>query len=225
MSGEPHTPPVTVAPNLRVLYQLKAAGFRPKYQSSKDGYRQTLRKRWDLVIVAGGDGTVARVARRLRNRDIPLAILPIGTANNIARALGLNGDIDSLISHLRMSKPKRLDIGVARCHTGTAAMSEPIYSPVTMVPLKGGTRGYAGNGVPQTRGWGNRKPDSPSEGFSCSFKSFPASVRAEARLSKARQICCLLSLCGVCTASPAIRGGARLPRLVAEVFFIAAPRR
>ena len=83
-----------------LMRQLKAAGFRPKYQSSKDGYRQTLRKRWDLVIVAGGDGTVARVARRLRNREIPLAILPIGTANNIARALGLNGDIDSLISHL-----------------------------------------------------------------------------------------------------------------------------
>ena len=96
-----------------LMRQLKVAGFRPKYQSSKDDYKQTLRKRWDLVIVAGGDGTVARVARRLRNRDIPLAILPIGTANNIARALGLNGDIETLISHLPTAKPKRLDIGVA----------------------------------------------------------------------------------------------------------------
>src|SRR4029078_4553880 len=48
-----------------LVRQLKAAGFRPKYQSSKDDYKQTLRKRWDLVIVAGGDGTIARVARRI----------------------------------------------------------------------------------------------------------------------------------------------------------------
>lgn len=96
-----------------LMRQLKAAGFRPKYRSSKDDYRQILRKRWDIVIVAGGDGTVAGVARRLRNRDIPLAILPIGTANNIARALGLNGDIETLISHLRTAKPKCLNVGVA----------------------------------------------------------------------------------------------------------------
>jgi diacylglycerol kinase family enzyme len=109
-----------------LVRQLKRAGFRPKYQSSKDDYKQTLRKRWDLVIVAGGDGTVARVARRLRNREIPLAILPIGTANNIARALGLDGDIETLISHLRTAKPKRLDIGVARGPWGKRRFLESV---------------------------------------------------------------------------------------------------
>jgi diacylglycerol kinase family enzyme len=109
-----------------LMRQLKAAGFRPKYQSSKDGYRQTLLKGWDLVIVAGGDGTVARVARRLRNREIPLAILPIGSANNIARALGLNGDIDALISHLPTAQPKRLYIGVARGPWGKRRFLEAV---------------------------------------------------------------------------------------------------
>ena len=123
-----HNPTAGAAhPNAdELMRQLKAAGFRPKYQSSKEDYRQTLRKRWDLVIVAGGDGTVARVARRLRNRDIPLAILPIGTANNIARALGLNGDIEALISHLRRAKPKRLDIGVARGPWGKRRFLEAV---------------------------------------------------------------------------------------------------
>jgi diacylglycerol kinase family enzyme len=109
-----------------LLRQLKAAGVRPKYQSSKDDYSQTLRKQWDLVIVAGGDGTVARVARRLRDREIPLAILPIGTANNIARALGLNGDIKTLISHLGRSQPKRLDVGVARGPWGKRRFLEAV---------------------------------------------------------------------------------------------------
>ena len=109
-----------------LLRLLKAAGFRPKYKSTKDNYKRTLRKRWDLVIVAGGDGTVTRVARRLRNRGIPLAILPIGTANNIARALGLNGDIEALIAHLRTAKPKCLNVGVARGPWGKRRFLEAV---------------------------------------------------------------------------------------------------
>ena len=110
-----------------LIRQLKAAGFSPKYQSSKDDdYKKTLRKRWDLVLVAGGDGTVARVARRLRNRDIPLAILPVGTANNIACALGLDGDIETLIPHLLKAQPKRLDIGLARGPWGKRRFVEAV---------------------------------------------------------------------------------------------------
>jgi diacylglycerol kinase (ATP) len=123
-----HNPTAGAAhPNAdELMRQLEVAGFRPKYQSSKDDYKPTLRKRWDLVIVAGGDGTVARVARRLRNREIHLAILPIGTANNIAGALGINGDIEALISHLPMAKPKRLDIGVARGPWGKRRFLEAV---------------------------------------------------------------------------------------------------
>lgn len=92
---------------------LTDAGFSPKYQSSKNDYKNTLRKDWDLVIVAGGDGTVARAARALHTRDTLLAILPIGTANNIAHTLGLNGNAETLISRLGSAKPKRLDVGLA----------------------------------------------------------------------------------------------------------------
>ena len=51
-----HNPTAGAAhPNAdELMRQLKGAGFRPKYQSSKDDYKQALRKRWDLVIVAGG---------------------------------------------------------------------------------------------------------------------------------------------------------------------------
>ena len=109
-----------------LMSRLKAAGLSPKYHSSKNDYKSLLRKGWDLVIVAGGDGTVAKVARRLRNRDIPLAILPVGTANNIAHALGLNGEIDALIARLETATPVRLDVGVARGPWGKRRFVEAV---------------------------------------------------------------------------------------------------
>ena len=123
-----HNPTAGAAhPNAdELVRQLKAAGLGPKYQSSKDDYKQTLRERWDLVIIAGGDGTVAKVARCLRNRAIPLAILPLGTANNIARALSIDGDIEALISHLPTAKAKRLDIGLARGPWGKRRFLEAV---------------------------------------------------------------------------------------------------
>jgi diacylglycerol kinase family enzyme len=42
------------------------------------------------VLVAGGDGTVARLLRALPDRRMPVAILAIGSANNIARSFGLH---------------------------------------------------------------------------------------------------------------------------------------
>ena len=44
---------------------------------------------FDLIIVAGGDGTIAEVASGLVNSDIPLGIIPSGTWNAIARHLGI----------------------------------------------------------------------------------------------------------------------------------------
>jgi YegS/Rv2252/BmrU family lipid kinase len=43
----------------------------------------------DLVIVAGGDGTIAMVANALADTQIPLAIVPIGTGNGAARVLNI----------------------------------------------------------------------------------------------------------------------------------------
>jgi diacylglycerol kinase (ATP) len=110
-----------------LLNQLTAAGFSPSYQSSKDEtYREALEEEWDLVIVAGGDGTVARAARALGDRKIPIAILPIGTANNIARALGLSGDIEFLIPHLRTARSRQLDVGVAEGPWGKRKFFEAV---------------------------------------------------------------------------------------------------
>jgi diacylglycerol kinase (ATP) len=110
-----------------LVSRLYAAGFSPRYQSAKDeSYREALSEHWDLVIVAGGDGTVARVARALRDRTTPIAILPIGTANNIARALGIKDDFETLIAGLTTAQTRRLDVGIAEGPWGKRRFLEAV---------------------------------------------------------------------------------------------------
>jgi hypothetical protein len=72
-----------------------------------------LDKRADLVAVAGGDGTVASVARRMVGRGIPVAVLPMGTANNIARSLGLlKKSFEELVEGWRDARRVPLDVGI-----------------------------------------------------------------------------------------------------------------
>lgn len=67
----------------------------------------------DLVVAAGGDGTIARAARMLAGRGIPLAILPLGTANNIAKSVGTAASIDDAIGGWETARRLPLDLGVA----------------------------------------------------------------------------------------------------------------
>ena len=67
----------------------------------------------DCVVAAGGDGTIARAGRVLAGGELPLAILPLGTANNIANSLGIRGEIDKLARRWHGSQPVKIDVGVA----------------------------------------------------------------------------------------------------------------
>ncbi len=59
-----------------------------------DVVREALPKGCKLVIACGGDGTVSDVAEALAHTDIPLGILPVGTANVLARELGIPIGLD-----------------------------------------------------------------------------------------------------------------------------------
>lgn len=63
----------------------------------------------DLVAVAGGDGTVGKAARVLAGTEVPLAVLALGTANNIARTLGVRGSTAEEIAAWKHAEPRRLD--------------------------------------------------------------------------------------------------------------------
>lgn len=78
----------------------------------------------DVVIVAGGDGTVAKVAKRLAVTDVPLVVLPAGTANNIARSLGIGVDMSAVISGLAKFTERRIDLGTVESSVGDEAFME-----------------------------------------------------------------------------------------------------
>ena len=100
-----------------LLGHLDRAGFSTQYFSSKDDdYKDALAEPdADMVIVAGGDGTVGKIARGTLNRATPLAILPLGTANNVARSLGIEGELEALVAGLADASVERLDVA---CATG-----------------------------------------------------------------------------------------------------------
>ena len=100
----------------QIVELLEAAGHDVRYQSSKDdGWKNALKKPADLVAVAGGDGTVARVARRMAGRGIPVAALPSGTANNISRSLGLvERPFEELVRGWPDARRVKLDVGLAK---------------------------------------------------------------------------------------------------------------
>ena len=95
---------------------LKRAGHKVRYRSSKErGWKRALRKPADLVVVAGGDGTAGRVIRRMVGRGVPVTLLPSGTANNIARTLGLlERPFEDLVRGWETARRVKLDIGVTK---------------------------------------------------------------------------------------------------------------
>ena len=92
---------------------LSDAGYQVRYQSTKKDWKSALDDVGDLAVVAGGDGTVAKIARALADTGIPLGVLPFGTANNIGKALGAFGDVGELVRGWRDGPGTALDVGVA----------------------------------------------------------------------------------------------------------------
>lgn len=68
---------------------------------------------YDYILIAGGDGTVDSVvnAMKKRNIDIPIAILPVGTANDFGKFLNIPQNVKKACKQIVTSKPKKIDIG------------------------------------------------------------------------------------------------------------------
>lgn len=98
-----------------LIASLRDAGLTPSYRSTKEDDGQDISAiDSELIVVAGGDGTVAKVIARLPDRRIPVVIFPLGTANNIARSLGILGAPADVAELLRHGRSRLLDIAVAQ---------------------------------------------------------------------------------------------------------------
>lgn len=67
----------------------------------------------DHLLAAGGDGTINRLVNYLKHRDVevPIAILPTGTANDFAHLIGMPDDIDDACRAILGGSVRRLDLG------------------------------------------------------------------------------------------------------------------
>src|SRR4029079_12739418 len=64
----------------------------------------------DLVVAAGAAGTGGAAARALAGRGVPLGVMPLGTANNVARSLGIDGAPDEVAATWRTARRRPLDL-------------------------------------------------------------------------------------------------------------------
>ncbi len=75
---------------------------------------RAMESRPDLVVAAGGDGTVSSCAAAVRGTGTVLAIVPGGTANSIARALGIPLDLDEACERIVEGAVRAIDVADVR---------------------------------------------------------------------------------------------------------------
>lgn len=92
----------------------------------RDDVATALKMNVDALVAAGGDGTVAQAARALAGGDLPIAILPLGTANNIANSLAIAADPLAAISAWQRQAVVRIDLGVVTDEHGDRSFIEGV---------------------------------------------------------------------------------------------------
>jgi len=72
----------------------------------------------DLILAAGGDGTINEVAAGMANSSVPLGILPAGTANVLAMEMRMGAKLLRAAERLEESVPRRISLGHLCCNGG-----------------------------------------------------------------------------------------------------------
>lgn len=85
-------------------------------EAARDGF--------DVVLAAGGDGSVTGVAHGIRRSglDVPIGIIPLGTGNGLARVLGLPVDPLAAVTALQRGRLVRLDVLDVPSHDATSLL-------------------------------------------------------------------------------------------------------
>ncbi len=97
---------------LRLIHD---AGHTAAYAVASGNWREAVAADIELLVAAGGDGTVAKVARVAAGLGVPVAVIPLGTANNIAGALGIaERSIPQLVAGWTEAREQPFDLGLAR---------------------------------------------------------------------------------------------------------------
>ncbi len=102
-----------------VLERLQDEGYAVQFfrmgseASLKRYFVQLREEKLEFVIAAGGDGTLNLVINAMieNGMDIPLGIIPVGTSNDFASFLGIEGNLEKYMDIILAGKAERVDIG------------------------------------------------------------------------------------------------------------------
>lgn len=107
----------------RAVAQLKARGCAVTLRDTRrrgdaEEFARTFDDtRHDIIVAAGGDGTINEVANGLMGKSVPLGLIPLGTANVLAAELGLPETPEGQADAIAMGAVQPINVGVAngRC--------------------------------------------------------------------------------------------------------------
>lgn len=89
----------------------------------------------EIIIIGGGDGTLAHAAGILSRTSCALGVIPLGTTNNFSRSLGIGPSIPKALEVITQGKVASIDIGMANglpfANTATIGVSSNLISKVT----------------------------------------------------------------------------------------------
>jgi diacylglycerol kinase (ATP) len=99
-----------------LLQLIEAAGYVCRYCSTDGEKWKNIDPDTDFIVIAGGDGTVKKVVSLLLKKEqsikrLPVAILPFGTANNIAESLNIKGEPVDIIRSWGLAQTTAIDVG------------------------------------------------------------------------------------------------------------------
>jgi diacylglycerol kinase (ATP) len=83
----------------------------PDTRDMEEQARQAASEGRERILVAGGDGSLHYAARGLAGTDCALGVIPTGTGNDLARALGIELDPLKAVERALTAKPRRIDLG------------------------------------------------------------------------------------------------------------------
>jgi diacylglycerol kinase (ATP) len=103
------------------IARLEAHGIEPIHRECgrREGLTQLITEQGaavDLIAVGGGDGTINAAAAGVVASGRPLGILPMGTANDLARTLDIPADLDAAARIIAEGRTRRIDLGLVNGH-------------------------------------------------------------------------------------------------------------
>jgi YegS/Rv2252/BmrU family lipid kinase len=75
-----------------------------------------LRSIADLIVICGGDGSISSGAMAVMESGLPLGIMPMGTANDLARTLAIPMDLTAAARVIAEGQTRRIDMGTVNGH-------------------------------------------------------------------------------------------------------------